>query len=94
MTSSPVPVANTPLPTATLDSFSAQLYSLADAVSSLMLPASTHPTHDEGCKPWSSPVLASTMLREEIIMLLHHEGSSLPLVRPCDTANASDTKTH
>jgi hypothetical protein len=34
------------------------------------------------------------MLREEIILLLHWDGSSLPLVRPCDTANTSDTKTH
>jgi len=24
----------------------------------------------------------------------HHPGSTLPAVRPCDTANASDTKTH
>jgi hypothetical protein len=34
------------------------------------------------------------MSREEIISLLHCEGSSLPLVRQCDTANALDTKTH
>ncbi len=91
---SPVSVADTPLPTATLDSVSTQLCSLADVVSSLMPLASTHPPHDDGCKPRSSPVLASTMLRDEIISLLHCKGSSLPLVRPCDTANALDTKTH
>jgi hypothetical protein len=34
------------------------------------------------------------MSREEIISLLHQDGSSLPSVRPCDTANNSDTKTH
>jgi hypothetical protein len=79
---SPVSVADTPLPMATLDSVSAQLCSLADAVSSLTPLASTHPPHDDSCKPWSSPVLASTMLREEIISLLHRKGSSLPSVRP------------
>ena len=36
----------------------------------------------------------STMSREEIISIIHHEGSSLPSVRPCDTPNNSDTKTH
>jgi hypothetical protein len=91
---SPVSVADTPLLTATLDSVSTQLCSLADAVSSLTPPASTHPPHDDGCKPWSSPGFASTMLREEIILLLHCEGSFLPSVHQCDTANASDTKTH
>jgi hypothetical protein len=91
---STVSVVDTPLPTATLDSVYAQLCSLADAVSSLMPPASKHPPHDNGHKPRSSPVLASTMSREEIILLLHHKGSSLPLVHPCDTANALDTKTH
>jgi hypothetical protein len=80
--------------TATLDSVSAQLHSLASMVSSLMPPTSTHPPNDDGCKSQFSPILASTMSREEIILLLHSEGSSLPSVRPCDTANASDTKTH
>jgi hypothetical protein len=90
----PVSVADTPLPMATLDSVSAQLCSLANAVSSLMPLASTHPPNDDSHKPWSSPVLTSTMLREEIISLLHCEGSSLPSVHPCDTAHALNTKTH
>jgi hypothetical protein len=34
------------------------------------------------------------MSREETILILHRMGSSLSLVRPCDTANALDTKTH
>jgi hypothetical protein len=31
---------------------------------------------------------------EDIARLLQHPGASFPPVRPCDTANASDTKTH
>jgi hypothetical protein len=34
------------------------------------------------------------MSREEIISLLHRDGSSPPAVRLCDTSNKSDTKTH
>ncbi len=34
------------------------------------------------------------MTSDKIAALLHHEGSSFPSVRPCDTANGSDTKTH
>jgi hypothetical protein len=42
----------------------------------------------------SSSRLLSTMTRGEIAALIHHTGSSFPSVRPCDTANGSDTKTH
>jgi hypothetical protein len=87
-----VSVVDTPLLTATLNSVSAQLCSLADAVSSLTPLTSTHPPHDDGRKPWYSPVLAATMSREEIKLLLHCKGSSLPSVCPRDTANALDTK--
>jgi hypothetical protein len=38
--------------------------------------------------------LLSTMSSKEITCLLHHPGTSFPSVQPCDTANASDTKTH
>ena len=41
-----------------------------------------------------SPTLLSTLTRDDITRLVHHEGSSLPSVRPCDRANGSDTKTH
>jgi hypothetical protein len=34
------------------------------------------------------------MSPEEIACLLHHPGTSFPSVWPCDTANASDSKTH
>jgi hypothetical protein len=81
---------------ATLSSVYAQRLSLAETVSSLQHPASTHPPSNATptTKPWSSPVLASTMSREEIILLLHWDGTSLPLVCPCDMANNSETKTH
>ena len=42
----------------------------------------------------SSSRLLSTMTSDEIVALLHHEGSSFPSVCPCDTPNGSDTKTH
>ncbi len=44
--------------------------------------------------PDVSPTLLSTLTRDDITHLIHHEGSSLPPVRPCDRANGSDTKTH
>jgi hypothetical protein len=34
------------------------------------------------------------MPQESIIKLLHHEGSKLPSICPCNTANNSYTKTH
>jgi len=34
------------------------------------------------------------MSPEEVARLLHHPNTSLPDIRPCDTANASDTKVH
>jgi hypothetical protein len=87
----------------TLDLVSAQLRSLAEAVSSLLpnfsqdaptpVPVSpaVQPPSQESC---ASPVLASTMTQDEIISLLHHDNSTLPSVCPCNTANASGTKTH
>ena len=41
----------------------------------------------------SQAKLLSTMSREEILQHVHHAGSSPPPVRPCDTANGSDTQT-
>jgi hypothetical protein len=38
--------------------------------------------------------LLSMMTCEEIAKLLHHDGDLFPPVRPCDTANGSDKKTH
>ena len=34
------------------------------------------------------------MEREEILTLLHHLNTSPPAIRPCNTPNASDTKSH
>jgi hypothetical protein len=34
------------------------------------------------------------MEREEILTLLHHPNTSPPAIQPCDTPNASDTKSH
>ena len=34
------------------------------------------------------------MTQEEVTWFLHHPNKSLPDIRPCDTANASDTKVH
>ncbi len=87
----------------TLDLVLAQLHFLTEA-SSCHLPnfSQTAPTPvplSPAAQPPSqeshaSPVLASTMTREEFIKLLHHDNSTLPSVRPCNKANASDTKTH
>jgi hypothetical protein len=41
-----------------------------------------------------APRLLSTMTPEDVAHLVHHPGTSFPPVRPCNTANASDTKTH
>ena len=38
--------------------------------------------------------LLSTMPLYDILHLVHHPDTSFPSVRPCDTSNASDTKTH
>jgi hypothetical protein len=90
------------LSSTTLDSVSAQLHSLTEAVSSLLpnssqdaptsVPVSptVQPPSRESC---TSSVLASTMTGDEIISIFH-KNSALPLVHPCNTANASNTKTH
>jgi hypothetical protein len=41
-----------------------------------------------------SPWLLSTMSRDDVFWLIHHEGTVLPPVCPCDTANSSKKKTH
>ncbi len=44
--------------------------------------------------PPKTPVLLSTMSSDEVTRLLNHPNTSLPDIRLCDTAYASDTKTH
>ncbi len=56
------------------------------------LVATSIPTDEPTEKPTSC--LLSTMSSEEIAHLLHHSGTSFPLVQPCNTANSSDTKTY
>ncbi len=51
-------------------------------------------THDAPDVTLDHVFLLSAMPQESIIKLLHHEGSKLPSIPPCDTANNSDTKTH
>ncbi len=71
--SSPTPLlVDPPSTSADFNWVSAQLCSLAELISSLQRPVPTPPHGNSPTpKPWSSPVLASTMLQEEIILLLH-----------------------
>ena len=83
------PLVPTPLPPPVdLAAVASQLQSIAASVLPPLPPLSTSPPVP---KP---PVLLSTMTSDEISRLLHHPDTSFPDVRPCDTANASDTKTH
>jgi hypothetical protein len=102
---SPTSMANSPSQVSLamdLSTVSKQLLSLSEAIASLKAqegPAVSTP----GCKS-SCPVmydsshsltfLASTMSRDEVMSLLHLDGSSLPPVHPCNMANACDTKMH
>ncbi len=43
----------------------------------------------------SPPIwLLSTMSQEDVLHLVHHQGTVMPSVQPCDTANSCDKKTH
>ena len=72
-------------------SVSAHLRSLADAVQDLSHPVSRA---DLAVSPAPTTSLLSALPNDKIMAHFHHPGSTLPAVRPCDTANASDTKTH
>ncbi len=108
--SPPAVVDSSSLPAASLDlsAISTQLRSLSDAVHRLTdsttppvpassVPASSAPPssdHFGGDTDASSTRLLSTMTPDEIQSLLHHVGTTFPSVRPCDTANNSDKRTH
>jgi hypothetical protein len=81
-----------------LGSVSTQLQALAEAIgkiSSTSAPSSPAPPSEDPPEPaLTPPHLLSTMPYDDIAWLLHHPGASFPPVQPCDTANASDTKTH
>jgi hypothetical protein len=83
---------------------------LADAVHHLTLPPQQPPQSSSTLLPSNPDIeqpsntsdttdkpvthLLSPMSSEEIASHLHHPGTSYPSVEPCDTANASNTKTH
>ena len=67
------------------------LCSLANAVQDLSRPVTQA---DLAADPLPPSPLLSALPPEKIVELFHHPASILPAVRPCNTANASDTKTH
>jgi hypothetical protein len=79
-------------PTFDFKSVSDHLCSLANAVQDLSRPV----TSSADLLVSSAPplTLLSALPPETIVEHFHYPGSTLPAVRPCDTANASDTKTH
>ena len=85
-----VPPDSSSTPPVDLAKVASQLQSIAASV--LPPPPPALPSHP--VTPPPTHVLLSTMSLEEISRLLHHHDTSFPAVRPCDTANASDTKTH
>ena len=52
-----------------------------------------HPSSDS-LLPSDSPTLLPTLSHDDITRLVHHAGSSLPPICPCNRANGSDMKTH
>ena len=109
-TSPPVRVSSDPLPLSlpeqsTLDSLSDRLEELSRLVQYLVpTPKSTaksserphaiHPPLSPSSEDLSMPRLLSTISRADVLRLVHLEGTSLPSIRPCDTANSCDKKTH
>jgi hypothetical protein len=83
-----------------LSTISSQLTSLAKAnrdlspLPPLPLPTDAPTSEPSSATPAKPPQLLSTLPRDAIIKLIHHEGTNLPSVCPCNTANIPDTKTH
>jgi hypothetical protein len=83
-----------------LSTISLQITSLAKAVSILSpmpplpLPADAPTSEPTLATPAKPPQLLSTLPCDAIIKLIHCEGTDLPSVCLCNTANALDTKTH
>ncbi len=81
-----------------LGSVSAQLQLLAETINKLSSPSdqsSPAPSSDDPPASASTPPqLLLAMLSDDVARLVHHPGASFPPVQPCDTPNASDTKTH
>jgi hypothetical protein len=91
--SSPSPSSPSDPPTPSFDfkSVSDHFRSLANAVQDPSHPVTLA---NLAVNPLPSPTLLSALPPKKIVELFHHPGSPLPAVRPCDTVNASDTKTH
>ncbi len=93
-----------PLPTNAdnldLSTISLQLTSLAKAISNLSpsppvpLPADASTSEPTSTTPAKPPHLLSALPCNAIIKLIHYEGADLSSIRPCNTANVLDTKTH
>jgi hypothetical protein len=88
------------VPNPDMATVSAQLRCLEDVVASLWDSWANDTTPLTALIPTATStntpalVLLSSMSMEEIVSLVHHDGSALPSVRPCDTANESDSKMH
>ncbi len=86
--------------TLNFSTISSQLTSLARAISNLSLlpplplPADAPTSEPTLATPAKPPQLLSTLPRDAIIKLIQCEGTDLPSICLCNTANASDTKTH
>jgi hypothetical protein len=101
-----IPLEQVTLPTTPapvdLTSVSHQLRALTDAVNKLASPPDASPVDpspnledpSHNVPMDTVPCLLFTMTTDNIAQLLHHPGTSFPPICPCDTANASDTKTH
>jgi hypothetical protein len=106
----PIQALSMPSNNINMGAFSTHLKDLADTVHCLTLPtqqppqssSTPLPSNPDAKQPSDTsttadkPVtcLLSTMTSEEIACHLHHPGTSFSLVWPCNTVNASDTKTH
>jgi hypothetical protein len=82
-----------------ISSLADQLCALADTVHSMSSPHLDSDIPPATLLPLSlsdnaAPHLLSMMPHDSILKLLHHEGSQLPSILLCDTANNSNTKMH
>jgi len=75
-------------PSINLSHLASQLQSIV----ALVLPSSVA-TSPSTASPKTPVLLSTSMSSDEITRLLHHPNTSLSDIRPCNTANASDTKT-
>jgi hypothetical protein len=106
----PIQASSPPSNNIHMGALSTHLKDLMDAVHCLTLPPQQPPQSSSTPLPLNPDVeqpsdtsttadepithLLFTMTSEEIACHLHHPGTSFPSVRPCNTANTSNTKTH